>query len=79
MEKPVIAQKEPIEVELKKGEKYWWCQCGRSQSQPFCDGSHEGTTFSPLQYEAKRSRRLFFCACKYTKKPPFCDGSHSKL
>ena len=79
MEKPVVAQKEPIEVELKKGETYWWCYCGRSKNQPFCDGSHAGTNFEPVKHEARRDRSLWMCACKHTKKPPYCDGSHNDL
>ena len=79
MDKPVIAQKGPVSVDVKGGESYWWCHCGRSQSQPFCDGSHSQTSFVPMEYVAKRDRELSFCACKQTKKPPFCDGTHCEL
>lgn len=79
MTEPIIAQKTPISVELTEGESYWWCACGRSKNQPFCDGSHAGTSLTPLEYTAKRTRNMFFCACKLTKKGPFCDGSHNHL
>lgn len=76
---PVIAQKEPISVEVEAGKTYWWCACGRSKTQPFCDGSHKETAFTPVAYEAERSRRLLFCACKRTAGRPLCDGSHNGL
>ncbi len=79
MNKPECPQTDPVEVNVKAGESYWWCACGRSQSQPFCDGSHAGTGFEPQEYVAKRDRALWFCACKQTKKGPFCDGSHNRL
>ena len=69
----------PFIVDVKKGETYWWCACGRSMSQPFCDGSHEGTTIQPLAYTASCDCTLYLCGCKQTKKPPFCDGSHNTL
>lgn len=61
---------------VDEGEEYWWCACGRSQSQPFCDGSHKGTGLSPVQYVAPRDRQITFCGCKRTGNPPFCDGTH---
>lgn len=79
MSTPAIGGREPIPVEVKAGEAYWWCACGRSQSQPFCDGSHEGTGFSPVEYVAEADRKLLFCACKRTGRQPLCDGSHLKL
>ena len=79
MTEPVIAQKEPCEVNVEQGNDYWWCACGRSQSQPFCDGSHKGTGLAPLQYVGKRDQTVYFCACKQTKNQPLCDGSHSDL
>ena len=78
-EQPAIGGKAPVAVEVKAGEEYWWCACGRSQSQPFCDGSHEGTSFEPRQYIAPESKRVFFCTCKRTKTMPLCDGSHKEL
>jgi CDGSH iron-sulfur domain-containing protein 3 len=79
MEKPVVPQKSPIPVELKKGETYYWCSCGRSGTQPFCDGSHKGTSFEPLAFTADKDDTAYLCACKHTKNPPYCDGSHKSL
>jgi len=79
MTEPVVAQKEPCEVDVVKGNEYWWCACGRSKSQPFCDGSHKDTGFSPLQYVARRDQTIYFCACKQTRNPPLCDDSHNDL
>ena len=72
------AQKSPIAVDVEAGKDYWWCACGKSKNQPFCDGSHKGSEFSPVQYTAPESRTVWFCVCKKTGSPPFCDGSHSK-
>ncbi|GFZ83195.1 CDGSH iron-sulfur domain-containing protein [Elstera cyanobacteriorum] len=71
--------KEPITVSLKAGETYWWCRCGRSAKQPFCDGSHAGTGLAPMQFKPTADMPVRFCGCKATKKPPFCDGSHLDL
>ena len=79
MTDPVIAQKGPIAVEVEAGKAYFWCACGRSQSQPFCDGSHEGTGIEPLEWKVDRNRRALLCTCKRTKTPPICDDSHLKL
>ncbi len=79
MEEPKISQKSPIAVDVKKGETYYWCSCGRSAKQPFCDGSHKGTTFTPLAFTAEKDETAYLCACKHTKNPPFCDGSHKGL
>ena len=79
MDKPVVAQKSPIPVEVEEGKSYWWCSCGLSKSQPFCDGSHKETSFTPLKYDATESTRKFFCACKATGGQPFCDGAHNKI
>ena len=76
IETPPSSQMAPIEVPLEAGNTYWWCACGRSKSQPFCDGSHRGTSFTPLKYEAAEAGPKWFCVCKLTRKPPFCDGQH---
>lgn len=67
---------EPTTVHLEKGEKYLWCQCGKSKNQPFCDGSHHGTKFKPMLFEVKRTGKVKLCNCKQTKAAPFCDDSH---
>jgi len=79
MSEPVIAQKGPFAVEVKAGESYYWCSCGKSDAQPFCDGSHQGSEFAPVKFEATESKTVYFCGCKHTAHPVFCDGSHSKL
>lgn len=76
---PHIAQKAPFAVPVEAGKNYFWCACGQSKNQPFCDGSHKGTAFLPLQWTAEASGRKFFCACKHTRAQPFCDGSHKAL
>jgi CDGSH-type Zn-finger protein len=76
---PTIAQDSPIPVEVEEGKSYFWCSCGQSKRQPFCDGSHKGRTFEPVKYTAEASKKVFFCGCKHTSKQPLCDGSHSKL
>jgi CDGSH-type Zn-finger protein len=76
---PTIAQREPIAVELEAGEEMYWCACGRSANQPYCDGSHAGTEFRPRLYTATETGTDYLCACKHTKTPPLCDGSHNDL
>jgi CDGSH-type Zn-finger protein/mannose-6-phosphate isomerase-like protein (cupin superfamily) len=77
--RPEIASRKGFHFELKAGERYFWCSCGRSKQQPFCDGSHAGTGFTPVAFEAERDEEVIFCGCKHTRGPPFCDGSHSNL
>ena len=79
MSRPYIADTKPTAVALKAGQTVWWCRCGRSKSQPLCDGSHEGSGFEPLEFTADRDDRYFFCLCKQTAKPPLCDGSHKRI
>ncbi len=75
----VVAQKEPFAIDVENGKKYWWCACGRSAKQPFCDGSHKGTKFAPVEYAAEKDATLYFCGCKATGKRPLCDGTHGKI
>ena len=79
MDKPTIADTAPRPVEVEAGKSYWWCACGKSRSQPFCDGSHKGTSFSPVEYKAEASKIVYFCACKHSAKKPLCDGTHNTL
>ncbi len=79
MDKPKVAAKQPIAVELTAGNEYWWCACGKSAGQPFCDGSHKGSGLDPLSFKAAKSGEAWLCRCKQTKTPPYCDGSHKKL
>lgn len=79
MDQPKIAAKNPIPVELEAGKTYAWCACGASSNQPFCDGSHKGTSFSPRVFQAEETKTAYMCQCKHTKNPGFCDGSHKAL
>ena len=78
-EEAVIAQKAPYEVEVEEGKTYYWCSCGRSNNQPFCDGSHNGTSFEPLAYKADKSGKVYLCGCKRTANQPHCDGAHQNI
>ncbi len=78
MAEPVIADRKPTVLELEPG-TYWWCACGRSKNQPWCDGSHKGTEFSPVKLEVTEKKRYALCLCKHTKKSPLCDGTHKNL
>lgn len=69
----------PIEVSLEVGKKYYWCTCGRSQFQPFCDGSHKGTEFVPQSFGVDEDKKAWLCTCKKTGNGPYCDGTHRKL
>jgi CDGSH-type Zn-finger protein len=79
MSEAKIAQKSPIPVQVEAGKSYFWCSCGHSASQPFCDGSHKGTGFTPVKYDATETKTAYFCACKHSANPVLCDGSHAKL
>ena len=76
---PIIAAKSPAGVELEKGKAIFWCRCGRSNNQPFCDGSHKGTGLAPLKYTPEESGKATLCRCKATGNAPFCDGTHATL
>ena len=76
---PIIAGKSPVKVTLEIGKDYFWCQCGKSKSQPFCDGSHAGTDIGPLKFTADKDGDAAMCLCKSTANGPFCDGTHAGL
>lgn len=78
MSDPVVAQKSPYVLEMEPG-TYFWCACGKSKKQPFCDGSHKGTEFSPVKVEVTEAKKMPWCGCKHSNKKPLCDGSHNKL
>ena len=78
MSDPVRAADTPYAIDVEAGKSYFWCSCGKSEKQPFCDGSHAGSDFVPLKYDADESRKVFFCGCKVSANQPLCDGSHSK-
>lgn len=75
MEKPKIAQTSPYVLDVEAG-KYWWCACGRSSNQPFCDGSHKVTSFTPVKVEITENKKVAFCGCKHSNNKPYCDGTH---
>lgn len=79
MNKAEIAAKNPYPVNVEKGKEYYWCACGRSKSQPFCDGSHKGSEFVPLKFIAEESKTVYFCGCKQSKNGALCDGTHKSL
>ncbi|WP_127901041.1 CDGSH iron-sulfur domain-containing protein [Solirhodobacter olei] len=76
---PTIAQKAPFRVELEAGKTYFWCACGQSKNQPFCDGSHKGTGFTPVKLQAEEGKSAWLCGCKHSANAPFCDGTHKGL
>lgn len=78
MSDPVRASDTPYGVDVEAGKSYFWCACGQSSNQPFCDGTHKGSDFAPVKYEATESKKVFFCGCKATANQPLCDGSHKQ-
>ena len=79
MANPIIAANSPVRVALEKDMKYWFCMCGRSKTQPFCDGSHKDSEFAPLAFVCDESKDYFLCRCKASADKPFCDGSHKQF
>ncbi|MHC4472973.1 MAG: CDGSH iron-sulfur domain-containing protein [Planctomycetota bacterium] len=79
MSTPEIAGRKPVSCEVSAGQSYAWCACGRSEGQPFCDGSHRGTGLAPVPFSAEASESVALCMCKRTHTPPCCDGSHANL
>jgi len=79
MDEPRIAEKKPCILELECGKEYWWCACGRARTQPFCDGSHQGTGIEPVAFVEEKGGKRALCCCKRTSTPPYCDGSHTGI
>ena len=79
MTTPKIVDTKPVLVELEAGKKYWFCRCGSSETQPYCDGSHQGTDFQPMQLKLEKREKLWLCGCKHSGEPPFCDGTHKQF
>ena len=78
MSEPVSPQNNPYASEVEQGKTYYWCACGQSKNQPFCDGSHQGTDFQPVAFTAEKTDTVYLCGCKKSDNVPFCDGSHNK-
>jgi len=79
MTEPLVAQKAPFPVSVEAGKSYFWCACGRSANQPFCDGSHKDTGLAPVKFTPEADGKVAFCGCKQTGTAPKCDGTHGKL
>ena len=76
---PHVAGTAPVGVDLEEGKSYWFCACGHSKAQPFCDGSHSGTGFQSKKFTAEKTGKAWLCQCKRSGNLPYCDGSHSKI
>ncbi len=79
MSNPIVAANSPIPVDLKAGETYYFCACGKSANQPFCDGSHKGSEFVPKPFTTEEDGQKYLCRCKQTGNTPFCDGAHKTV
>ena len=79
MTNPIISDNKPAKVDLNKESEYYFCACGRSKNQPFCDGSHAGTAFKPKAFKVDEDGKAYLCTCKHTRNPPYCDGSHKQF
>ncbi|WP_420854580.1 CDGSH iron-sulfur domain-containing protein [Sneathiella marina] len=79
MAEPKIAQKAPYKIDVEEGKKYFWCSCGQSAKQPFCDGSHSMTEFKPIPFSSDSAKTVFFCGCKKSGSNPLCDGTHKNF
>lgn len=79
MDKPNRASDTPYPIDVEAGKSYYWCACGLSKNQPFCDGTHKDSGFTPVKFEATESKTVYFCGCKTTKNQPLCDGSHKQI
>ena len=79
MAEPIASQTKPYNVQVEAGKDYYWCACGRSKNQPFCDGSHKAVGLSPISFKAEKTGEVWLCGCRKTGKQPFCDGTHKKL
>ena len=79
MTNPIVADNKPISVNLNQGEEYYFCACGRSSNQPFCDGSHKGTSITPKAFTADKDEEAYLCQCKHTGNAPYCDGTHKQF
>ncbi len=79
MDKPIIVDKLPLEINVNANETYHWCSCGKSKNQPFCDGAHVGTNFEPVAFTPEKTETVYLCQCKHSKNPPYCDGAHNDL
>jgi len=79
MAEPAMPQKSPYSADVVEGRTYWWCACGESKRQPFCDGSHKTTSFTPVEYKATATKTVWMCGCKRTSNQPLCDGTHNRI
>ncbi|MGH6980046.1 MAG: CDGSH iron-sulfur domain-containing protein [Stellaceae bacterium] len=79
MAEPIPAQKAPYGINVEAGKDYWWCACGRSANQPFCDGSHKAVGLAPQKFTAAESKQVWLCGCKASANKPFCDGTHKRV